>query len=80
MCGVCVCARAHARVVRPEVAAVGTAVVITPISEIVTSDGVATTIGADVGVPGPTCAKLYERIRAIQTGDAEDEYGWTVAV
>lgn len=63
-----------------EVAAVGTAVVITPISEIVTSDGVATTIGADVGVPGPTCAKLYERIRAIQTGDAEDEYGWTVAV
>ena len=63
-----------------EVAAVGTAVVITPIGSIVSGDAErrVTTIG-DGGV-GKTMQGLYDRIRAIQTGDAPDEYGWTLEV
>ena len=63
-----------------EVAAVGTAVVITPVGSIASGDAErrVTTIG-DGGV-GKTMEGLYDRIRAIQTGDAPDEYGWTLEV
>ena len=32
------------------------------------------------GKPGPVCTKLYERLRAIQYGDAPDSYGWVTVL
>jgi branched-chain amino acid aminotransferase len=62
-----------------EVMAVGTAVVITPVGSI--------TRGGDgeqkkryqfgeSGTIGPTTRLLYDTVRAIQNGEAEDKYGW----
>jgi branched-chain amino acid aminotransferase len=63
-----------------EVAACGTAVVITPVGSI-TLDGKEHIIGTGCdGNVGPICAELYSKIRAIQQGDAPDTFGWTVAV
>jgi len=61
-----------------EIGACGTAVVITPVCEIVRGDDV-----IRVGSPdsaGPLLSDLYERITRIQYGDAPDPYGWTVPV
>ena len=30
------------------------------------------------GKPGPWSTKIYERLTSIQTGDAEDVYGWNL--
>lgn len=60
-----------------EVAACGTAVVVTPVSSI-TYQGKTVTIGSDADTVGATTRKLYNRVRAIQTGDAEDKFGWMV--
>ncbi len=59
-----------------EIGACGTAVVITPVNEIVRGE---TTIrvGPASGC-GPTLQKLYERVTAIQYGEEPDRYGWTV--
>ena len=66
-----------------EVLAVGTAVVVTPVGSI-------TRLGDDGDVQqytfgksdeiGPVTRKLYDRVRAIQNGEAEDKYGWNVKV
>ena len=58
-----------------EVAACGTAVVITPVHEIVRGEKVIRT-GPRDGC-GPTFEKLYKHYTAIQVGEAPDLYGWT---
>lgn len=61
-----------------EVAACGTAVVITPVNEIVRGDSVIR-VGPAQGC-GPVFEKLYNRYREIQVGDAPDVFGWSIAV
>lgn len=61
-----------------EVGACGTAVVITPVNEIVRGD-TTIRIGPQTGC-GPTLQLLYERVTAIQYGDEPDRYGWTVEI
>ena len=61
-----------------EVAACGTAVVITPVNEIVRGDLVIR-VGPAEGV-GPVFGQLYRRYTALQVGEAEDVFGWTVEV
>ncbi len=59
-----------------EAGACGTAAIISPIGKI--ADPVNNkiyTISKD-GNPGPLSTKLYERLLAIQFGDAEDKFGW----
>jgi branched-chain amino acid aminotransferase len=61
-----------------EVGACGTAAVISPIKKIVDdSNGKEYNYGAE---PGPVTTKLYEKLLAIQTGDAPDEFGWVSLV
>ena len=61
-----------------EVAACGTAVVLTPIASI-TKNGEEQLINKEVG---PVCQELYDSLRAIQVGDEPDPFGgtWTVEV
>ena len=61
-----------------EVAACGTAVVITPVGSI-TFDGEEHDV-SNAEECGPISSALYRRIRAIQQGDEEDIFGWTVRV
>jgi branched-chain amino acid aminotransferase len=61
-----------------EVAACGTAVVITPVNEIVRGDRTIR-VGSGAGC-GPVLEKLYNRYRAIQVGETDDPYGWTVSL
>lgn len=64
-----------------EVAACGTAVVVTPVNKIVYKDEVIKIgSGADEKAIGPVTAKLYARVRAIQQGEEPDKFGWTVPV
>lgn len=32
------------------------------------------------GEMGPVCQMLYDRVRAVQAGEAEDKFGWMEAV
>ena len=57
-----------------EVLAVGTAVVVTPVGSI-TRGSTRYEFGAS-GEIGPTTRRLYDQVRAIQNGEAEDKYGW----
>lgn len=59
-----------------ETAECGTAAVITPISRIDDLDENRSYVYSKDGKPGPTCEKLYNKLFAIQTGDAPDPYGW----
>jgi len=61
-----------------EVGACGTAVVITPVNEIIRGP---TTIrvGPRNGC-GPVLQSLYSRVQAIQYGEAPDPHGWTVEI
>lgn len=61
-----------------EVAACGTAVVITPVNEIVRK-GETIKVGPQEGA-GPMLQKLYDNYTAIQWGDAEDVFGWLTKV
>lgn len=63
-----------------EAAECGTAAVITPISEIDDLDENKTYVIAKDGKVGPTCQKLYDRLRAIQYGDEKDPYGWVTVL
>jgi len=59
-----------------EAGACGTAAVISPIKSVVNDDtGEVTDICPDCK-PGKMSIKLYEKLIAIQTGDAPDEFGW----
>ncbi|MDR2118324.1 MAG: branched-chain amino acid aminotransferase [Tannerellaceae bacterium] len=59
-----------------ETAECGTAAVITPISRIDDLDENRSYVYSKDGKPGPVCEELYNRLLAIQTGDAPDPYGW----
>lgn len=58
-----------------EIAACGTAVVVTPVDKIVYKDRVAT-LNANIGA----IKKLYDRVRSIQNGEEEDRFGWMIEV
>ena len=58
-----------------EIAACGTAVVVTPLGKIYYKDEIIE-VGKGGEDVGPVIKGLYNRIRAIQTGDAEDKFGW----
>ncbi len=55
-----------------EVAACGTAVILTPISKIVHGD-TSYSFGEECG---PLCKKLYDSLKAIQYGEREDTHNW----
>ncbi len=60
-----------------EVANCGTAAVITPIAQIDDLDANKQYVYTKDGIAGPVCTKLYNYLRAIQYGEAPDEFGWT---
>mmetsp|Transcript_26703 Transcript_26703/g.103789 ORF Transcript_26703/g.103789 Transcript_26703/m.103789 type:complete len:90 (-) Transcript_26703:370-639(-) len=62
-----------------EVAACGTAVVITPVTRLVHNDEVIKLGNYDDQV-GPRFSELYQTVRAIQNAEVEDRYGWTFDV
>lgn len=59
-----------------EVGACGTAVIITAVSRIVIDEQTTVVIGKEPDKVGDTLLKLYEKVRAIQYGEAEDMHGW----
>ncbi len=59
-----------------EAGSCGTAAVISPIGKVYDPDNDKTYTFGDGATPGPWCVKLYERLRAIQLGEAEDKYRW----
>lgn len=59
-----------------EVAACGTAVVVTPVDRVVYRGDVST-ISLEVG---PVLRRLYDRVRAIQNGDEVDTFKWMMEV
>jgi len=61
-----------------EVAACGTAVVLTPVGAFVRGEDRFPVAASDE--PGATCAALYDRLTKIQRGDAPDVHGWTHVV
>ena len=61
-----------------EVAACGTAVVITPVNEIVRGDETIR-IGAETGC-GPVFHKIYDQVRGIQQGEIEDTHNWMMPI
>ena len=61
-----------------EVAACGTAVVITPVNEIV-RNGESIRVGPADGC-GPTLEKLYRRMTGIQYGEIADTHGWCMEI
>ena len=63
-----------------EAGACGTAAVISPIERIDDLEMGKSYVFAKDGKPGPVCTKLYERLRAIQYGDAPDSYGWVTVL
>ena len=63
-----------------EAGACGTAAVISPVSRIDDLDENKSYIFSKDGEPGPVCVKLYNKLRAIQYGEAEDKYGWMTIV
>lgn len=63
-----------------EAAECGTAAVIAPISHIDDLDEGKSYVYSTDGKPGAVCEKLYNKLLSIQTGDAEDPYGWTTVI
>ncbi len=61
-----------------EIAACGTAVVITPVNTIVRGDETIE-VGPREGC-GPVFLELYNQVRAVQKGEIEDKWGWTRVV
>jgi len=61
-----------------EIGACGTAVVVTPVSEIVRGNTVIK-IGSGAGC-GPVLQKLYETVQGIQYGELPDTHGWCCEV
>jgi branched-chain amino acid aminotransferase, group II len=63
-----------------EAAECGTAAVVTPIGQIDDIDENKQYIISKDGNVGPVCEKLYYKLRAIQYGDEQDEFGWTTVI
>ncbi|CAM9770525.1 unnamed protein product [Ectocarpus sp. 13 AM-2016] len=62
-----------------EVAACGTAVVMTTIKQIV-KGGEIISINGGSDETGPVCQALYDRVRGVQAGELEDKFGWMMPV
>ena len=58
-----------------EAAACGTAVVVTPVKQVLYKGSVYN-IGKGDDSVGPTIKSLYDRVRGIQMGEVEDNLGW----
>jgi len=63
-----------------EAAECGTAAVVTPISQIDDIDENKSYVYATDGKPGVVCERLYNKLRAIQSGDEPDPYGWVTVI
>jgi branched-chain amino acid aminotransferase len=63
-----------------EVGACGTAAVISPIKKIFDRETGKTYEYCKDGKAGPVSTKLYERLRAIQYGDAPDPHNWITII
>ncbi|MCM1337622.1 MAG: branched-chain amino acid aminotransferase [Candidatus Amulumruptor caecigallinarius] len=63
-----------------EAAACGTAAVASPVAEIDDLDTGRKYVIAKDGKPGPVVTALYEKLRAIQLGEAEDIYSWNTII
>jgi branched-chain amino acid aminotransferase len=64
-----------------EIAACGTAVVVTPVNKIVYKDKIIDIVNEENGNGvGPVFKKLYDRIRRIQNGDEVDKFNWLVEI
>jgi branched-chain amino acid aminotransferase len=63
-----------------EAGACGTAAVISPIERIDDIENGKSYVISKDGKPGPVSTKLYNKLRAIQYGDAADEFGWITVV
>jgi len=63
-----------------EAGACGTAAVISPIERIDDIENGKSYVISKDGKPGPVSTKLYNKLRAIQYGDAPDEFGWITIV
>jgi branched-chain amino acid aminotransferase len=63
-----------------EAGACGTAAVISPIGKIVDPEKNMIYEYCKDGKPGPVTMKLYNKLIAIQKGDAVDEFGWMTVV
>jgi branched-chain amino acid aminotransferase len=67
-----------------EVLAVGTAVVVTPVGSITRFDAEGNAKKYEFGESheevGAMTRRLYDKVRAIQNGEAEDKYGWNFKV
>lgn len=63
-----------------EAGACGTAAVISPIERIDDLEIGKSYVFTKDGKPGPVLTELYNRLRAIQYGDAADNYGWVTIV
>jgi len=62
-----------------EIAACGTAVVVTPVNKILYKDQLVTIGNGDANV-GPKIKKLYDRVRSIQNGETVDKFSWMIDV
>jgi branched-chain amino acid aminotransferase len=65
-----------------EVLAVGTAVVVTPIGSVTQmgEDGKEITYAFGNNEIGETTKQLYQKVRELQNGEAEDKYGWNYKI
>ena len=63
-----------------EAGACGTAAVISPVSEIDDLDSGEKYVISTDGEPGPVSTALYNTLRGIQYGEAEDTHGWTEVI
>jgi branched-chain amino acid aminotransferase len=65
-----------------EVLAVGTAVVVTPIGSVtqIREDGEETTYKFGNNEIGETTKQLYQKVRELQNGEAEDKNGWNYKI
>ena len=63
-----------------EAGACGTAAVISPIQRLDDLDNNKSYVFSKDGKPGPVCTMLYNKLRAIQNGEAEDIHGWNTIV
>ncbi|KAG2166429.1 hypothetical protein VTO58DRAFT_111228 [Aureobasidium pullulans] len=63
-----------------EVFAAGTAAALVPIKSITMKSRNDTFTYLDSDEPGPTCLKLLDNLKGIQTGRYEDKFGWNVKV
>ena len=63
-----------------EAGACGTAAVISPIQRIDDYDENKSYVFSPDGKPGVICEKLYTKLRAIQSGDEPDTYGWVTVI